>query len=529
MSDSNSVVEFMKYEYVKMLFSIEKRFTGFNMSHLMYVNGEWTNSSEKTYVPVRDPSTGQIMEQVPRATRDDVRKAVDAAKIAFRSGIWSRLPPGDRSNMLLKVADLLEQRAQEFARLESLNSGKSIKQTTYYDLPYTIDNIRFLAGASRVLEGKALAEYVPDGTSGVRREPIGVVGVITPWNYPLMMVVWRAFPALAMGNTVVIKPASYTPLTTLELAGLVEKAGVPKGVFNVLTGPGAEVGEDLASHPDVDMIAFTGSTEVGKRLSELGASTIKKVSVELGGKAPFIVFDDADIEAAAEGAVVGGLVNNGQDCANSTRYYVHESILEKYQDALITRLSSVRIGKPLGATTDMGPLVSDAQRKRVEGYVKKGQDEGGRLLYGGKRPRIEGNEEGYYVQPAVIYTENEDSAIVKEEIFGPVFTLLPFRDYNDVINRSNDVIYGLGASIWTKDVTRAMNAARDLRFGTVWVNEHVPVPSEMPWAGYKQSGHGASLSAYSLEEFTYIKHVYFDLTGKVRKGWYYQIFGDKDA
>lgn len=503
--------------------------TELKMSRLMYVNGEWVDSSGRSRVPVRDPSKGEIVEEVPHATRDDVKLAVDAAKRAFRTGVWSRLSPGDRANMLLKVADLLEQRAQEFARLESINSGKSIKQTLNYDLPYTVDNIRFLAGASRVLEGKALAEYVPDGTSGVRREPIGVVGVITPWNYPLMMVVWRAFPALATGNTVVIKPASYTPLTTLELAGIMEKAGVPKGVFNVITGPGAEVGEELANHKDVDMIAFTGSTEVGKRLSELGASTLKKVSVELGGKAPFIIFDDADLEAAAEGAVVGGLVNNGQDCANSTRYYVHESIVEKFQNALISKLSRVRIGMPLSSTTDMGPLVSDAQRKRVEGYVEKGISEGGKLLYGGKRPRIEGNEGGYYIQPAVIYTENEQSAIVKEEIFGPVFTVLSFSNYENVIERSNDVIYGLGASVWTRDITRGMNAVRDLRFGTVWVNEHVPVPSEMPWAGYKQSGHGASLSAYSLEEFTYIKHVYFDLTGKARKGWYYQIYGDRDS
>jgi betaine-aldehyde dehydrogenase len=424
---------------------------------------------------------------------------------------------------------MLEQRAQEFARLETMNSGKSIKQTMNYDLPYTVDNIRFLAGASRVLEGKAMAEYVADGTSAIRREPIGVVGVITPWNYPLMMVVWRAFPALAMGNTVVVKPASYTPLSTLELAKLIEKAGVPKGVFNVVTGPGAEVGEELAKHPDVDMIAFTGSTEVGKRLSELGASRVKKVSLELGGKAPFIIFDDADIEAAAEGAVVGGLVNNGQDCANSTRYYAHESVVDKYQKALLSKLSKVRVGDPLTSTTDMGPLVSDAQRKRVEGYIEKGIEEGGRVLSGGRRPRIEGHEGGYYIEPTVVYTDNHDSAIVQEEIFGPVFTLLPFSDYDEVIEKSNSVVYGLGSSVWTKDVTRAMNAVRDLRFGTVWVNEHVPVPSEMPWAGYKQSGHGASLSPYSLEEFTYIKHVYFDLTGKVRKGWYYQIYGDKES
>jgi betaine-aldehyde dehydrogenase len=493
----------------------------------MYVGGEWVGSSNEAQSPVYDPSHGRVVDQVPHATKEDVDRAVDAARAAFP--VWSRLSPGDRANMLLRVADLLAQKSAEFAQLESLNSGKSIKQTTDYDIPYTVDNIRYLAGASRTLEGKAMAEYVSEGTSAVRREPIGVVGVITPWNYPLMMVAWRAFPALLMGNTVVVKPATYTPLTTLELASIVEKSGVPKGAFNVVTGPGGEVGEALARHSGVDMIAFTGSTEVGRKLTELGAGNVKKVSLELGGKAPFIVFDDANLEAAAEGAVVGGLVNNGQDCANATRFYVHSSVSEKYQKILVDKLMRVKVGDALTPMTDMGPLVSAAQRDRVEWYIQKGLQQEGELVYGGERPRIEGHEEGYFLNPTVIYTDNDASAIVQEEIFGPVFTVLSFEDYDEVIRKSNEVVYGLGSSVWTKDVTRAMNAVKDLRFGTVWVNDHVPVPSEMPWAGYKQSGHGASLSAYSLEEFTYIKHVYFDLTGKTRKSWYYQVFGQKDA
>jgi len=491
----------------------------------MYIDGQWAEAVEGKTFPVHDPSTGKVIEEIPYATQQDVEKAVEAAKSAFERGVWSRLTPADRANILLKVADMLEQRASEFANLESQNSGKSIKQSSNYDVPYTVDNIRFLAGASRVLEGKAMGEYVPEGTSAIRREPIGVVAAITPWNYPLMMAVWRAFPALVMGNSVVIKPASYTPLTTLELAILLEKAGVPKGTFNVITGPGKEVGEALAKHPDVDVIAFTGSTEVGKRLSELGSRTVKKVSLELGGKAPFVVFDDANLEAAAEGAVVAGTVNTGQDCSNSTRYYVHESVIEKYRAALIDRLATVRVGSSMDPTTDIGPLVSDTQRSRVEGYIEKGLKEGGEVLFGGKRPVIKGFEGGYYLEPTLIYTENHDSAIVKEEIFGPVFTLLPFSSYEEVIEKSNDVIYGLGASVWTRDVTRALNAVRDLRFGTVWVNEHVPIPSEMPWAGYRQSGQGTAMSTYCLEEFTYIKHVYFDLTGKVRKSWYYQVHG----
>ncbi len=491
----------------------------------MFVNGTWIDSSDEKRIPVLNPATGSVITEVPSASIEDVSFAAESAKESFLAGTWSRISPGERAAVLLKVAQMIEDRTQELAKLETSISGKSIKQTLGYDLPYTIDNIRFIAGASRMLEGKAMGEYVQEGTSAIRREPIGVIGVITPWNYPLMMVVWRAFPALAMGNSVIVKPSSYTPLTTLELAKMMEKAGIPKGVFNVITGLGGKVGEELAKNKNVDMIAFTGSTEVGKRLSELGSSTLKKVSLELGGKAPFIVFSDADIDAATEGAIVGGLVNNGEDCANSTRYYVHESVKDKFTDLLVKKLMKVKVGDPMDPITDIGPLISSSHRDRVEGYIKKGLDQGGKLLYGGNRPTLRGMENGFFLNPAVIYTENQKSDIVQEEIFGPVFSVLPFSTYEEVISKSNDVIYGLGSSVWTKDVKTAMNAVKDLRFGTVWVNEHVPVPSEMPWAGYKQSGHGASLSAYSLEEFSYIKHVYFDLTGKVRKSWYYQIYG----
>ena len=490
----------------------------------MYINGAWEDSSSGKQIDVKNPATGQVMAQVPSASKDDVKRAIDAAKDSFNSGTWSKLSPGDRSNVLLKIADLLEREVDDFIKLETANAGKSIKQVSGYDLPYTIDNIKFIAGAARVVEGKAMGEYVADGTSGIRREPIGAVGVITPWNYPLMMVIWRAFPALAVGNSVVVKPASYTPLSTLKLSELIEKAGMPRGVFNVVTGPGNMVGEELATSKNIDMIAFTGSTEVGKRLSEISSGSLKKVSLELGGKAPLIVFKDANLNAAVESSIIGGLVNNGQDCANSTRYYIHESLVNKFETRLKERLSKVKIGDPQNYETDFGPLISESQRERVERYINKGQEEGGNLIFGGDRPKIKGHENGYFLNPTAIYTENENSSIVKEEIFGPVFTVLKFSDYDDVISRSNDVTYGLGASVWTSDITTAMRATRDLRFGTVWVNEHVVVPSEMPWAGYKQSGHGASLSAYSLEEFTYIKHVYYDLTGKVRKDWYSQIF-----
>lgn len=485
----------------------------------MIINGEAVAAESSNWEAVINPASEDAIAEVPQADYADVDKAVQAAASAFTT--WSKTTPVERSTLLYKLADALEAKASELSQTESLNAGKPIKLVANGDVPFAIDNIRYFAGQSRVVDGIAAREFVEGYTSTVRREPVGVVVSIAPWNYPLMMAAWKISPAVAAGNTVVIKPAPQTPLTTLILAQTALEVGFPTGVINVVTGGGPGVGEPLITHPAVRMVSFTGSTRTGKRIMELASQKVTRVQLELGGKAPFIVFADADIEAAAYGAVVGAYVNTGQDCTAATRIFVERS---RYRDflAAFTELSQqVRLGTPQAETTDMGPLISMDQRHRVHGFVERAKAEGISLQLGGEIP--EGK--GFFYKPTIFCEAPTQSEIMQEEVFGPVVVVNPIDSEAEAIAVANDVKYGLAASVWTKDTARAWRVAGALEFGTVWINDHLPLASEIPHGGFKESGFGKDLSRYAFEEYTIAKHVMFDLSGAAKKPWHFSVFG----
>jgi betaine-aldehyde dehydrogenase len=466
-----------------------------------------------------DPATGKAFATVALGTAADVDRAVVIAKTAQKA--WGALSYGERSLALLKFADALEAKTEELARLESQNAGKPIKLALNSDIPFAIDNIRYFASALRRQEGAAAGSYIGGYTSMLRREPVGVVGAITPWNYPFMMAVWKLGPALAAGNAVVLKPAPNTPVTTIELAKIALASGLPAGLINIVTG-GAEVGEAICTHPDIRMISFTGSTRTGKRVAELASPLVKRVTLELGGKAPFLVFADADIEAAANGAVVASYVNSGQDCTAATRIYVQDQVFDQFLDRFIALSRQVRVGNPADETTDLGPLVSQMQQNKVSGMVEEARQQGVRIALGGEKPDLT----GFFYPPTILVDPPQDANCVQEEIFGPVAIVKRFSDEAEAIHLANDIAYGLAGSCWTTNVQRAMRVSAAMECGTVWVNDHLPIASEMPHGGFKQSGIGKDMSHYALEEYTIVKHVVFDTTGDQRKGWHFTIFGD---
>ncbi|GGW99334.1 gamma-aminobutyraldehyde dehydrogenase [Streptomyces chryseus] len=488
-----------------------------------YIGGQLrAGTSGRTHAVV-DPATGETVYTYELASTADVDAAVAAARDAFPG--WAATTPGERSDAMHRFAAVLAEQADDFAYVESLQCGKPIKLSTEFDVPGSVDNTAFFAGAARHLEGKSAGEYSGDHTSYVRREPIGVVGSIAPWNYPLQMAAWKVLPAIAAGNTVVLKPAEITPLTSIMFAQAAKEAGIPDGVVNIVTGAGKDVGEHLVGHPDVVMTSFTGSTAVGKRVAEIATSTVKRLHLELGGKAPFVVFDDADLEAAVHGAVAGSLINTGQDCTAATRAYVQRPLYDAFVAGVAELMDGVRLGDPFDPSTDLGPLISHAQRDRVAGFVERARAYA-RVVAGGEAP---GGDlaKGAYYRPTLVADAPQDSEIVQAEIFGPVLVVLPFDSDDEGIALANDTPYGLAASAWTRDVFRANRATREIKAGCVWVNDHIPIISEMPHGGYKASGFGKDMSAYSFEEYTQVKHVMYDNTAVARKDWHRTIFGDR--
>ena len=473
----------------------------------MFINNQFVPSASGKTFPTYNPATGEIMAQVAEGDREDIDRAVKAARNAFENPAWADMSPSQRGRLIWKLADLLEARTEEFAQIESLDNGKPLAIARVADVPLAVDLFRYMAGWATKIEGNSIP--ISAGTKRIRyfaytrREPVGVVGQIIPWNFPLLMAAWKLGPALATGCCVVLKPAEQTPLSALLLAELIAEAGFPEGVVNVVTGYGETAGAALAAHPDVDKVAFTGSTEVGKLIVQAAAGNLKKVSLELGGKSPNIVFDDADMRSTVSGAASAIFFNHGQCCCAGSRLYVEKDMFDQVVEGVAEQAKKIKVGPGFEPDTNMGPLVSQEQLNRVCSYLESGFSEGAEAVVGGKKK----DGAGYFVEPTVLVKTNPNMKVVREEIFGPVVTASPFTDLDKLVAEANNSEYGLAAGVWTRDISKAHRLANKLRAGTVWINCYNVFDAALPFGGYKQSGWGREMGHEVLEMYTEVKAV----------------------
>ncbi|MBA3246979.1 MAG: aldehyde dehydrogenase family protein [Pyrinomonadaceae bacterium] len=484
----------------------------------LFIDGQWVDAESGKTFTSPNPATGETLAEVAEADKADIDKAVSAARRAFE-GKWSKLSARDRGRLMYKLAQLIESRTQELAALETADNGKPIRESAFVDLPQVAENFEYFAGFATKIEGETIP--VPGQMFNYTlREPIGVCGQIIPWNFPLLMAAWKLAPALAAGNTIVLKPAEQTPVTAMELGKLIQEAGFPEGVVNIVPGYGETAGAALAAHPGIDKVAFTGSTEVGKLIAHAAADNLTKVSLELGGKAPNIVFADADIEQAVSGAMMGIFFNQGQVCCAGSRLFLDERIKDEFLDQFKAKAQKVKVGDPMDKATLMGPQVSCEQLDRIKGYVDIARSEGATVLTGGEPPQLEDRfSGGYFFQPTIFSEVKNEMRVAQEEIFGPVTSVITFSNEADLIKQANETIYGLSAGIWTKDITRAHRFAREIKAGVIWINTFNMFNAASPFGGYKQSGYGREMGKHALELYTQVKSVWVDLSGKPI-GWF---------
>ena len=476
----------------------------------LFINNEWVAAASGGTFATYHPANGELIAEVAAGLAPDVDKAVKAARVAFNDPKWRHMDAADRGVLLWRIADAIEARQQDLIRIEVVDNGKPLREAQI-DLREAVDAFRYYAGWTTKMTGDTIPVR-GNVLNYTLREPVGVVGAIIPWNFPLLMAAWKVAPALACGNTVVLKPAEQTPLTALELAAIASEAGLPAGVLNVITGLGESAGAALVAHPDVDKIAFTGSTQVGKIIMRTAAESLKKVSLELGGKSPNIVFDDADVDAAVRGSFAAIYYNNGQCCTAGSRLLVHERVADQLVEKIAERAKKMTPGDPLDPKTRMSPVISQEQLDRIMGYIETGTREGATLVTGGKRAQYHGAETGYWIEPTIFDQVKPEHTIAQEEIFGPVLAAVRFSDEEEAIDIANRTIYGLAAGIWTSDVKRAHRVAKRLEAGTIWINTYHPLDAASPFGGYKQSGYGRELGAYALDLYTQIKSVWVDLS-----------------